>query len=328
MAKAAFYGVQVGHVPGVYTTWDECKAQVEGYPGGKYKKFPTESQAKDFVFGDKQNVKTVVEQKSSDVQAESSASPASAKKASAFYAVRTGRVPGIYFTWDDCKNQIDGYPGAKYQKFKSITDAQSFMEGKDVPKPEKKTAQPAASVKLPDGPYAFVDGSFNAQTKVYGYGGFVCVDGHRYPIQGRGNDPEMASMRNVSGEIAGAMAAVKKAEELHLREITLLYDYKGIEGWAKERGVSGHWEATKQGTKEYAEFMKPENRLTHVVFQKVAAHTGIEGNEMADVMAKNAVGIALTPSQDKLLMRALNSNKRNGLEDVLSMPDTESEFSL
>ena len=43
------------------------------------------------------------------------------------------------------------------------------------------------------------------------------------------------------------------------------------------------------------------NTKVNITFKKVEAHTGIEGNEMADVLAKNAVGIALTPSQQTLL---------------------------
>jgi ribonuclease HI len=37
----AFYVVWKGRRPGVYDTWDEAKAQVEGFPGALYKKFKT-----------------------------------------------------------------------------------------------------------------------------------------------------------------------------------------------------------------------------------------------------------------------------------------------
>lgn len=40
MAKKNFYVVWNGVKPGVYKTWDECKAQVEGYDGAIYKSFP------------------------------------------------------------------------------------------------------------------------------------------------------------------------------------------------------------------------------------------------------------------------------------------------
>lgn len=40
-----FYVVWNGIVPGVYASWDECKAQVSGYDGAIYKSFPTQEQA-------------------------------------------------------------------------------------------------------------------------------------------------------------------------------------------------------------------------------------------------------------------------------------------
>lgn len=34
-----------------------------------------------------------------------------------FYVVWTGRKPGLYSSWDDCKKQVDGFEGAKYKGF-------------------------------------------------------------------------------------------------------------------------------------------------------------------------------------------------------------------
>jgi len=45
VAKKNFYTVWNGVVPGVYKTWAECKAQVEGYEGAIYKSFPTLEEA-------------------------------------------------------------------------------------------------------------------------------------------------------------------------------------------------------------------------------------------------------------------------------------------
>ena len=41
---------------------------------------------------------------------------------------------------------------------------------------------------------------------------------------GNGNDADMASMRNVAGEVLGSMAAVKKAIELGIRSLDIYYD--------------------------------------------------------------------------------------------------------
>ncbi|CAG8976565.1 hypothetical protein HYALB_00010207 [Hymenoscyphus albidus] len=44
-----FYGVAVGHEPGVYVEWADAKKQIEGVKGPKYKKFDTRSEAEEFV---------------------------------------------------------------------------------------------------------------------------------------------------------------------------------------------------------------------------------------------------------------------------------------
>ena len=45
MAKQKFYVVWKGRKPGIYTTWDECAAQVNGFAGAEYKSFPSRSAA-------------------------------------------------------------------------------------------------------------------------------------------------------------------------------------------------------------------------------------------------------------------------------------------
>ena len=34
-----------------------------------------------------------------------------------YYAVRQGRVPGVYTTWADCEKQVKGFGGAIYKSF-------------------------------------------------------------------------------------------------------------------------------------------------------------------------------------------------------------------
>ena len=45
MAKNNFYTVWTGRQIGVFASWDECRLQVEGFPGAKYKGFPTREAA-------------------------------------------------------------------------------------------------------------------------------------------------------------------------------------------------------------------------------------------------------------------------------------------
>lgn len=44
--KEKFYTVWKGKRPGIYTSWDDCKAAITGYRGAEYKSFPTFEAAK------------------------------------------------------------------------------------------------------------------------------------------------------------------------------------------------------------------------------------------------------------------------------------------
>ena len=207
-----------------------------------------------------------------------------------YYAVRKGKNPGIYTEWSECSSNIIGFKGAEYKSFKTMEEAEEYMSR------ETKSYDDIDLSCLEA--YAFTDGSFNSTTKVYGYGGFLIhrvydeeldeLKENKYILKGKDNDEEMASMRNVAGEILGSQAAMEKAISLGIDDLTILYDYYGIEMWA-----TGEWERNKTGTKKYYEYYNSIKGKLNVHFVKVKGHTGIEGNDEADKLAKESVGIGL-----------------------------------
>ena len=217
-----------------------------------------------------------------------------------FYAVTIGRNPGIYPTWKECKENTDKYPGAKYKGFKTKKEAIDYIEADKYLSFVKNKGKKILKTDTKGIPLAFVDGSFNTKTRVFGYGGFVEVDGTKHYINGSDDDKELASMQSVAGEIFGAIAAVKKAEELGLKQLIILYDYVGIEHWAV-----GDWKTNKEGTKFYKEFMNSPDRKIDIYFQKVKGHSGIEGNEIADMIARFSTGISTTQKEKALLAECL-----------------------
>lgn len=49
--RSMFYAVAVGRKVGVFPTWEECKLQIDGFKGCRYKKFATETEAREFAHG-------------------------------------------------------------------------------------------------------------------------------------------------------------------------------------------------------------------------------------------------------------------------------------
>ena len=45
-----------------------------------------------------------------------------------FYTVHKGKNPGIYNNWDECKQQVIGFKGAIYKKFKDKNEAEIFLK--------------------------------------------------------------------------------------------------------------------------------------------------------------------------------------------------------
>ena len=47
-----------------------------------------------------------------------------------FYAVKNGRINGIYDNWESCKEQVQGFKGAQFKKFKTKQEADDYMKDK------------------------------------------------------------------------------------------------------------------------------------------------------------------------------------------------------
>ena len=203
-----------------------------------------------------------------------------------YYAVRVGKVPGIYQTWDECKKNVHGFPAAEYKSFMSMEEAKAYMGREAVQEINGKTGSGNMEDVMPDNDYAVVDGSFNIATGVYGYGGFLMHDGVRYELSGNGSDKEMASMRNVAGEIFGSMAAMEYAVNHGITNLSIYYDYMGVSKWC-----TGEWKANKKGTIAYRDYYNKIKTKVNVQFEKVKGHSGDKYNDMADMLAKKACGV-------------------------------------
>lgn len=207
---------------------------------------------------------------------------------SKIYAVRNGKKTGLFYNWEDCKAAVHGYPGAVYKSFLTEEEAGAYLNGESGAEEAGGAAQKSGSAGVPlsqDQVFAYVDGSFDKSIGRYAFGCVIIMpDGEIIRKSGNGNTPEGVAIRNVAGEMLGAMHAVKWSIENGYAAVRIFYDYMGIEMWA-----TGGWQAKNALTQKYADFMKNSSRKITISFQKVIAHTGDKYNEEADKLAKAAI---------------------------------------
>ncbi|MBO1264243.1 ribonuclease H family protein [Proteiniclasticum sp. SCR006] len=197
----------------------------------------------------------------------------------------------ILETWDQCRKEVTGAKGVRYKSFPTREEALSFIQlhGEDLPG-EKKEVKKEEDVRAEhkeahqeDQVIIYVDGSYELSTKRYAYGLVVVHKGEEVYSECEALKGEYSSMRNVAGEVLGAMKAMTYAREKGYRNLVLYFDYQGIESWAL-----GTWKRNNDLTRGYHEFYQSMKKDLNVKFRKVKGHSGDRYNDRADELAKEA----------------------------------------
>ena len=188
------------------------------------------------------------------------------------YAVKTGRKTGKFYNWDECKKQVHGYSGAVYKSFENEKEADEYL----------------ADALVPDNALtAYVDGSFDPDQNAYSAGVVFIKDGRVIDTISQRGDGKYLSMRNIAGEIDAALIALRYEADHNESQIVIYHDYIGLGCWA-----TGEWKADKDGSVYYkTECEKYRSLGIHYHFVKVKGHSGNKYNEMADQLAKKALGL-------------------------------------
>ena len=197
-----------------------------------------------------------------------------------YYAVKAGRKTGVFESWDECKSAVSGFSGAAYKSFTNREDAIDFVNGSAKSQKAQNREEKQSEA------FAYVDGSYDDTTKSYSYGMVMMHGEDELHFFEKFEKDDMSDMRNVAGEIEGSMAAMKYCIENGIKSISIFYDYEGIQKWC-----NGDWKAKKEGTKRYVEFYKDASKLVDVDFIKVKGHSGDKYNDLADELAKKALGL-------------------------------------
>ncbi len=219
-----------------------------------------------------------------------------------FYAVRVGRVPGIYRTWEECKAQVDGYPKASFKGFVTEAEAAGFLGGhlQNQATPAGKSRERSADKVVPPVPapleeynkdsiIIYTDGS--CLKNPGGPGGYAAV------IQANGQVKELtgaeAATTNNRMEMRAAIEALRlfdKPADIFLHTDSQ-YLRKGFaEGWVAKWKRTG-W-ITKAGTpvlnQELWQELDRLNSMHRVVWRWVKGHQGNPMNERCDELAVGA----------------------------------------
>lgn len=134
----------------------------------------------------------------------------------------------------------------------------------------------------------YVDGSFNPVSQNYGSGVVILEDGVKtQEFSVCGTNDYFNKYHNVSGEVFATMLATKWVHDniKDTSDVHVYYDYAGIELWP-----NGKWSANNMLSQAYRAHI--QTLPYKVNFHKVRAHTGDPMNELADKLARRAVGLS------------------------------------
>lgn len=188
------------------------------------------------------------------------------------FAVARGRQVGLFNTWDECEKSVKGFQGAVFKKFENTEDASRWLLGMTLPK---------ATEEMVD---VYVDGScLHNQTPGLATAGVGVWFGE--------NDPRNVSERLVgkqTNQRAEIVAVIRALEAAPLEPLCVYTDSEycvsgvnfRLQDWAAHNfhGVDNAdlWERLHQMLRA---------RTAPVFLKHVKGHSGIVGNECANLLA-------------------------------------------
>lgn len=226
-------------------------------------------------------------------------------KAKKHYVVWAGRKPGIYTTWDECKKQVDGYPGSKFKSFASLELAEAAF-GRQ---PGRRSKRPGAvtgkqkKVSGNGGSPGFVmpgadivifsdgccsknpGGMIGSGISVYRNGVFVEAWYGLFAAIGTSNLSELNALDHAlsiaqANDNGNARIAIFSDSKYSVKAISLW-----AAGWAKNGWKTRDNKDVKNQPIVESAFDRYKQVRDRVSIEHCAGHAGIEGNEIADRMA-------------------------------------------
>ncbi len=218
-----------------------------------------------------------------------------------FYAVLKGRVCGIYTTWEETRLQTEGYAGSVHKGFMTRAEAERYLGVAHIsPIPLKvvKSKELENVFVLPpvrfNDLHIYCDGSALSNGQPGARAGFGVYFGPNDTRNvSRRVDPELYPRQtNQIAELLAAIAALEICLEIkHDGLVTLLtdstYTIDAATTWRRAwKRKNWNVNLVNLHTLRRLSDLVDEVGIARVTFAYVPAHSGIEGNEEADKLAK------------------------------------------
>jgi ribonuclease HI len=229
-----------------------------------------------------------------------------------FYAVRFGKIPGIYTCWNECRKQVTGFKGAIYKKFSNKQLAEEFCNNKSKTyniKQQLRTLKRTKTVKKninkdPNALYIFTDGSSINNGSKNANSGFGIYIPEPETMQLKISAKLPKGKTNNYAELKAILEALKIlncTDENILKQtkkdkVVIVTDSQysincitqWYHSWIKKGWVSATGEEVKN--KELIQEIQPLSVKHNVSFKHIKAHTSkkgffYDGNRVVDKLA-------------------------------------------
>jgi len=120
-----------------------------------------------------------------------------------YYAVVSGKKPGIYTDFETTKNMVDGFSGAIYKVFPTKSKAEAFISNsKFITKEELIKYDFQNNIQRT---VIYTDGSFEGKDAGFGV---VIVENDGHKITAHGHVPDTLHQTNITGELYAIYVAL------------------------------------------------------------------------------------------------------------------------
>ncbi|KAM3602943.1 uncharacterized protein V6R79_013642 [Siganus canaliculatus] len=265
MAKGKFfYAVRKGFKPGVYTSWDECKSQVDKFPSAAFKKFASERDAWAFVRGEEPSAPPEVKKVAQTVEPDFSLLPKRGPEALEYIPLGKKRC---------------------------LSEAETETPPKRVKPSESASSQSTDGFTyMGDAVVVYTDGCCSANGKRGARAGIGVYWGHGHPLNVAERLP--GRQTNQRAELQAACKALEQAKERNIQKLVLYTDSKftinGVTKWVKNWKLN-NWRLKSGGPVTNKEDFVKLDRLNaglEVVWIHIPGHAGYRGNEEADRLSR------------------------------------------